>query len=151
MTAFKVPKKVKIQYQKVKIDRKWLLILGLLAILSFFVNIWPIIFLAMFSIANAFLLTIDRYINAPIDVELSTFSAVMMTKLYSLKWGIAVAILTKVAAIIYNKKFSVDHFFMIGGYIIAALIASIAPGSIVLAGVISTIVVNLYVVFVSKY
>ena len=75
----------------------------------------------------------------------------MMTQLYSVQWGIAVAILSKIAAIIYNKKFSIDHLFMMGGYTIAALIASIAPGPIVIAGIISTIVVNIYTVFVSKY
>ncbi|MBT3720093.1 hypothetical protein HN789_05125 [archaeon] len=146
-----VKKKRQIIYKKLNIDRKWLFIILFLAVLSFFIDIWQIIFLCMFSVGNAFLLTIDRYINAPVDIELSTFAAVIMTQLYTLKWGIAVAILSKVAAIIYNKKFSVDHLFMMGGYIVAALIASIAPGSIVVAGIISTIVVNLYVVFVSKY
>lgn len=151
MTASKLSKKIQIKYQSLKIDRKWLLILGFVAILSFFIDIWPIIFLCIFSVGNAFVLTLDRYLNAPVDIELSTFAAVMMTRAYTLKWGIAVALLSKIAAIIYNKKFSVDHLFMMGGYIIAALIASIAPGSIVFAGVLSTIVVNIYVVMVSKY
>ncbi len=149
MSALK--RKKNIQYRKVNIDRKWLILLIVLGILSFFIDLRPIIFLSIFSVANALLLTIDRYLNAPVDVELSTFSAVLLTSVFSLKWGIAAAILTKFAAIIYNKKFTIDHLFMIGGYMVAAVIASMMGNNIVTAGIISTIVTNIYVVFVSRY
>ena len=140
------------RYKKLNIDRKWIL-LGLFGfILSFFINIWPVIFISIFCIANAILLSIDRYVNAPIDIELSTFSAVLITTQYGLKWGIAVAILTKLAAIMYNKNIRVDHFFMIGGYVLAAFMANLLLGMpIVLLGILVTIITNTYVMFVSKF
>ena len=67
------------------------------------------------------------------------------------KWGIAAAILTKFAAIMYNRNVRVDHFFMVLGYIVAALMANTFSGGIVTIGIISTLIVNLYVVFVSKF
>ena len=142
---------VREQYKKLKIDRKWIIIGLTLALASFFIQIWPIIFLSIFCVANALLLTIDRYVNAPLDLEFSTFSAVLMTLVYGLKWGLLVAVMTKIAAILYNKNVRVDHLFMIFGYCIAAIVASIMPGSIVIVGVVSTIMVNIYTVFISKF
>ncbi|MBN2368711.1 hypothetical protein JXC34_06840 [Candidatus Woesearchaeota archaeon] len=154
MPVQKIPmKKIRRErYTKLNIDRKWLLLGAFGFILSFFINIWPLIFLSIFCVANAILLSIDRYINAPLDVELSTFSAVLMTTVYGLNWGIAVAVLTKVAAILYNKNIRVDHFFMIGGYVVAALFANVFRGLPIIAlGIIVTMITNLYVVFVSKF
>jgi hypothetical protein len=74
-----------------------------------------------------------------------------MTQVYGLNWGIANAIITKLAAIIHNKKFAVDHLFMMGGYCIAAVMASIIPGSLFTIGMLATIIVNLYIVFVSRF
>ncbi len=145
----------KIRYKKLNIERKWLVLGLFLAILSFFVNIWPIVFLGIFCIANSILLSIDRYVNAPLDLEFSTFSSILMTISYGLKWGIATALLTKIAAIIYNKRFTMDHVFMMIGYSIAALMANILSGnsvsSIVLIGIIATLATNLWIVFVSKF
>jgi hypothetical protein len=153
MSSSKLPKhkKQKIKYKGLKIPKQWIAIGIIVLIVSFFINIWPIIFLSLFCVANAILLSIDRYVSAPVDFEFSTFSAILMTQAYSLKWGIAVAVLTKLAAIVYNKKFAIDHLFMIGGYIVAALMASALPGNILTVGLIATLVVNLYVVFVSKF
>ncbi|MFH2019867.1 MAG: hypothetical protein ABIJ34_00485 [archaeon] len=152
MLVRKIPMiRIREQYKKLRIDRKWIVLGLILALLSFFVKIWPIIFLSAFCVVNAILLSIDRYINAPLDLEFSTFSAVLMTKAFGLNWGILVAVMTKIAAILYNKNVRVDHFFMIGGYVIAALIANILPGSVVVIGVLATIVVNIYTVFISRY
>jgi len=153
MSAQRVPKhkNQKIKYKGLKIPKQWIIIGVLVLIISFFINIWPIIFLSMFCVINSIILSIDRYVSAPIDFEFSTFAAILMTQAYSLKWGIAVAILTKLAAIVYNKKFAIDHLFMMGGYVIAALMANMLPGSILVVGLIATLVVNLYVVFVSKF
>jgi len=153
MSRTKLPKhkKQKIKYKGLKIPKQWIIIGVIVLIASFFINIWPIIFLSLFCVANSILLSIDRYVSAPVDFELSTFSAILMTQAYGLKWGIAVAILTKFAAIVYNKKFAIDHLFMMGGYVIAALMANLLPGSILIVGLLATLVVNLYVLFVSKF
>ncbi len=141
----------KIKYKKLNIDKKHI-VLGLtVLIVSFFINIWPIIFLSIFCVANAILLSIDRYVSAPVDLEFSTFSAILMTTAYGLKWGIAVGILTKMAAIVYNKKFTMDHAFMMIGYVIAAFMANMLSGSILFVGIITIIVTNLWIVFVSKF
>ena len=96
-------------------------------------------------------MSIDRYVQAPLDLELSTFSAVLLTSAFGLPWGIAAGVLTKFAAIAYNRNIRVDHFFMIGGYVLAAFIASLFHINIVLLGIIVTIIVNIYVLFVSKF
>jgi hypothetical protein len=142
------------RYTKLPIDRKWIMIALIVLLLSFFlkINIVAIIFLVVFCVGNAILLSIDRYISAPVDLELSTFSAVLMTTRYGLQWGIAAAILTKVAAILYNKNFMIDHLFMIGGYVVAAFMANLFGGvPLVLLGIIATIITNIYIVFVSKF
>jgi hypothetical protein len=155
MLVKKVPmSKIRQRYTKLPIDRKWIMIALIVLILSFFlkINIVAIIFLAIFCVGNAILLSLDRYISAPIDLELSTFSAVLMTTKYGLQWGIAAAVLTKMAAILYNKNFMIDHLFMIGGYIVAAFMASIFGGiPLVFLGIIATIITNIYIVFVSKF
>ena len=74
-----------------------------------------------------------------------------MTTAYGLKWGIAVGLLTKLAAIVYNKKFTMDHAFMMIGYVIAAFMASILTGSLLFVGIISIIMTNIWIVFVSKF
>jgi hypothetical protein len=142
------------RYTKLPIDRKWIMIALIVLLLSFFlkINIVAILFLVVFCVGNAILLSIDRYVSAPVDLELSTFSAVLMTTRYGLQWGIAAAILTKIAAILYNKNFMIDHLFMIGGYVVAAFMANLFGGvPLVLLGIIATIITNIYIVFVSKF
>jgi hypothetical protein len=146
-----IKKKRQIKYQKIKVNKKWLIIGAVLWIISFFIDLPPIIFLSIFCVANAILLSVDRYVNAPVDLELSTFSAILMTKVFSLQWGVATGILTKIAAIIHNKNFTIDHIFMMGGYVIAAFMANMIQGDILIVGILATIVVNIYVVFVSKF
>ena len=141
----------KIKYKKLNIEKKWIFLGLLLLIVSFFINIWPILFLSIFCVGNSILLSIDRYVSAPVDLEFSTFSAILMTTAYGLKWGIAVGLLTKLAAIVYNKKFTMDHAFMMIGYVIAAFMASILTGSLLFVGIISIIMTNIWIVFVSKF
>jgi hypothetical protein len=142
---------IRIKYQKININRKWIIFGILFWIISFFIEVWPIVFLSLFCIGNAIVLSLDRYVSMPIDVELSTFASILMTKAFGLQWGIATAIITKLAAIIHNKKFTMDHLFMVGGYCIAAFMASILPGSLFMVGLFATLVTNIYIVFVSKF
>jgi hypothetical protein len=147
-------REIRKKYKRLPIDRKWIILALLVFILSLLlkINIVPIIFLAIFCVANSILLSIDRYVQAPLDLELSTFSAILLTTRYGLQWGLAAAVLTKFAAIFYNKNIRVDHFFMIGGYVIAAFFANTFKGMpIILLGILVTIIVNIYTVFISKY
>ncbi|NTV22791.1 MAG: hypothetical protein HGA85_00255 [Nanoarchaeota archaeon] len=154
MSIKRIPmQKIREKYTRFSINKKYLAMGLFLWIISFFINVWPILFLSLFCVANALLLSIDRYIQAPLDLELSTFSAILMTIKYGLMWGIAAAVLTKFAAILYNKNIRVDHIFMIVGYVLAAFLAGILKGifPIVTVGILAAIIVNLYVVFISKY
>ncbi len=146
--------KIRQRYKKLPIDRKWIIIVLVLYLLCLIlkINIIPLIFLTIFCVANAIVLSIDRYVQAPIDIELSTFSAVLMTTRYGLQWGLLVAILSKMAAIFYNKNVRVDHFFMILGYVLAAVFANTFRGMpILLLGILVTIIVNIYTLFISKF
>ncbi|MEM3374487.1 MAG: hypothetical protein QXE31_04665 [Candidatus Woesearchaeota archaeon] len=155
MPIKKVPiSEVRKKYTKLPIDRKWLILGLIIYIFTFFLKIpiMPLIYLSIFCVSNALLLTIDRYVSLPIDVEFSTFTASLMTIAYGFKWGLFTAILTKFAAIVYNRNFRVDHIFMIIGYVISAIISNFLKAlPIVLIGIIATIVVNIYTIFVSKY
>ncbi len=144
-------KKFKIKYVNIDLDRKWLIIGAMFFIISFFINVWPLVFLGIFCVGNAIVLSLDRYVSLPIDIEFSTFSSILMTKVFGLEWGIANAIITKLSAIIHNKKFAMDHIFMIGGYCFAAILANMLPGSIFSIGLLATVIVNIYIVFVSKF
>lgn len=155
MRIKKVPmSQIRRKYRTLPIDRKWILLALVIFIMSFVfkIRVWPILFMIIFCVANALILSIDRYVNAPLDLEFSTFSAILMTLSYGLSWGIAVAVLTKIAAIVYNKNVRVDHLFMIFGYIIAAFIAnSLRFLPVLFIGIIAAVAVNIYVVFISKY
>lgn len=153
MFVRKIPmRRIREKYTRLNIDKRILFIALVVLAISFRINVWPLIFILVFCIANAILLSIDRYVNAPVDIELSTFSAILITTVYGLNWGILVAVLTKVAAILYNKVIRVDHFFMTGGYVLAALFANMFKGTnIVLLGIIVTLIVNIYVFLVSKF
>ncbi len=155
MRIKKIPmSKIRQKYKKLPIDRKWIVFALLIFVLAFFlkINVWPIMFVALFCVANAVLLSIDRYVSAPLDLELSTFSAVLMTIRYGIEWGLAVAVLTKLSAIFYNKNVRVDHFFMTIGYMLAAVIANLfGTMPVLVVGVIVTIIINLYVIFISRY
>ena len=140
------------KYKKFSIDRKYIIMGLALALVSMFIDIWPFVFLSLFCFLNSMVLSIDRYVSAPVDLEFSTFSAILFTKVYGLPWGIAAGLITKLVAMLYNKRVTVDHFFMMGGYTIAAFVASMIPGNnIIIIGVIVTLIVNLYIVFVSKF
>jgi hypothetical protein len=138
------------RYKKLNIDRRVLFILLLGVLLSFLFK--QIIFVAIFSAINALLLSIERRTGISQDIEFSTFSCVLFTRAYGLKWGIFMAFFTKLVANIYNSNFRVDHLFMIVGYAIASIITFLLPGTnIMWIGFIVTIIVNIYIFFVSKY
>ncbi|MBU0758316.1 MAG: hypothetical protein KKF44_09680 [Nanoarchaeota archaeon] len=134
------------------IDKKYFYIVLLLWLSSFMFNIWPFVFLAALCILNALLLIYDRYVDAPIDLELSTFSAIIMTLTFGVKWGIIAAVMTKVAVIISNRDFNKNSLIAMSSYVLAALATHMLPPmNIILLGVIVVMVVNLNNFIVFKY
>ena len=133
-------------------NRKYLMLILSIWIMSFIIDIWPIIFLALFCVANAMLLSVFKHIQAPIDIEMITFPVVLMTIKYGLLWGIALAILSSIFHIIYNKEFSIAQVFFLMGYFASAFLASFFHGiNIVLLGVLITVVINFYFAFISRF
>ena len=138
------------RYKKFNVDKRIFLVFLLAILLSFIFK--QVIFIVIFSIINALLLSIERTTGISQDIEFSTFSSVLFTRVYGLKWGLFMAIFTKFVANLYNSTFRIDHLFMIVGYSIAALITHSLPGvNIMWVGIIATIVVNIYIYVVSKY
>ncbi|MFH0876133.1 MAG: hypothetical protein V1859_09425 [archaeon] len=142
------------RYKSLNIDKR--IIIGGLAllILGFFIDIKRIGILCGLVFLNCMLLSLDRYISMPVDLEFSTFSAILFSTVYGLKWGLVAGAVTKLAAMFYNANIRLDHFFMIGGYCMSAVFASILTPfhiPILYVGLICVIIVNIYIVFVSKY
>ena len=132
----KVIKKTKSQYSKVKqvnltsplVTRILfgLIILLFLSLLGF--NIKLLFFLVISIVFNAFLANFQLKRVLPTDFELSTFSTVMVTLAFDLRWGIIIAIFSKLIASIYTGSVLADHFFMILTYINAAVLAFLFTG-----------------------
>jgi len=126
---------------------------------SFLMDIRPILFFIVFCMSNALFLTYERYVEIPMDVELSTFLSILMTLKYGLVWGILTAIFSKIASMLYNRDFNRNSIFSMMGYILAAVFAHLLHGlNILHIGIIVTLLVNLYyfiiyrfVVFLSQY
>lgn len=138
------------RYQKLRIDRRILLIFFAGILLSFIFR--QIIFVIVFSAVNAFILSVERKTGIAHDMEFSTFSCVLFTRAYSLQWGLFMAFFTKLVADIYNSNFRVDHLFMVLGYSAAAVITYLFPSAnIMLLGFLIVIIINIYIFFVSKF
>lgn len=151
-------KPVKSQYSKLKefrINSPFFsrIIFGtlFLIILSFFVNLKLIFFLIFAAIFNSLLQRFQLQTNMPTDFELSTFTTVLITAAFGLKWGILNAILSKLVASIYTGSVIIDHFFMIATYINAAVLTSILGSSnLVFNGLIIVIINCIIMFFISK-
>ncbi|MEK6917075.1 MAG: hypothetical protein AABW92_05000 [Nanoarchaeota archaeon] len=142
----------RLDYKKFEINKKWVFLGLLVWITSFFIDIWPIIFLTFFCIINSVMLSFKRYFDAPVDPEFSTFSAILMTVQYGLIYGILAGILTKFVSMMYIKNIKVNYFFMMTGYVVAAFLANIFRGyNVVVLGLIVTLLANTYLFFVRKF
>ncbi len=134
----------------VKLRNVSLSILGLV-LLSFIMPVWPVMVLVIFCIGNSLLLSIDRYVDANHDLELSTFSAVLFSVKYGLMWGIAAAILTKIAEILYNKNLAPDDVLGVIAFIVAACLGYIFRSvDIAILGACITVAINILNVILSK-
>ncbi|MEK6916564.1 MAG: hypothetical protein AABW92_02370 [Nanoarchaeota archaeon] len=128
----KLIKKIKSKYSKVEgiklnsplITRLLIVFIGLI-VLSIFVNIKLISFLVIITGFNAWLAGFQLRRGIPTDLELSTFATVLTTIAFGFKWGIFIAIFSKLFASISTGDLKADHFFMILTYIIAAIITAL--------------------------
>ncbi|MEM4397055.1 MAG: hypothetical protein QW757_00345 [Candidatus Woesearchaeota archaeon] len=150
----KLIKPVKSQYSKLKefrINSPLLsrILIGsiFLLILSFFVNVKLIFFLIIAAVFNSVLQRFQLQTNMPTDFELSTFTTVLITASFGLKWGIVNAILSKLIASIYSGSVIIDHFFMIATYINAAFLTTIFGTSNILFTGIIIVIINCVLMF----
>lgn len=121
-------------------------------ILSYVVDIKPFLFLIVLCILNVILMLYDRYVELPIDIELSTFSATLMTIKFGLFWGILAGLLTKIVVIISNKDFNKNSIFSLSAYALVAVFANILKDIHFLTlGIIIAFLVNFYVFLVFKF
>lgn len=125
-------KQTKSQYSKLKqfnfkspLITRILLVIIALAVLSFFINLKLIIFLIVATAFNGWLANFQLRFGVPTDFELSTFATVLITLAFGIRWGIFIAILSKLFATLSSGSLLVDHFFMMGTYVLAAVIASV--------------------------
>ena len=147
-------KKTKSQYSKLKqfniksplVTRILLVVLALI-VLSFFVNVKLIAFLIIAVVFNAWLANFQLRIGMPTDFELSTFATVLVTLSFGIRWGIFIAIFSKLFATLSSGSLLVDHFFMMGTYVLSAIIASLFPiSNVFLLGMI-IVLVNCVIMF----
>ena len=137
----------------VNIDaKKWMIfVLGCIAV-SYFVNIWPVLLIGVLCMVNAFMLRYERYVDLPIDIELSTFSAILMALKYGVMWGIAAGIATKFAVMISNRDFNRNSIVSLSGYVLAAVFAGIFSDlPILYLGLLVTLLVNLFTFLVMRF
>lgn len=151
-------KTTKSQYSKVKSVRlnsslvsRILIGTIVFIILSIFVNIKLVLFLILAAVFNSMLQTFQLTKGLPTDFELSTFTTVLVTSVFGLKWGILNAVFSKLVASIYTGNIVVDHIFMIATYINAAIISSIFGGTnVLLIGVIIVLINAVLMFLISK-
>ncbi len=147
-------KKTKAKYSKVKqlkldapVVSRALFVLISLIFISIFIDIRLVVFLVAATMFNAWLADFQAKRGFPTDFELSTFSTVIVSSTFGLKWGIFIAIFSKLFASIFTGNLLADHFFMIMTYINAAVLASfIHAGSILYLGM-GIVIVNAVLMF----
>lgn len=155
----KVIKKAKSRYSKVKqinltsplVTRILfgLVVLLVLSLLGF--NVKLLLFLVISIVFNAFIANFQLKRGLPTDFELSTFSTVMVTLAFDLRWGIIIAIFSKLIASIYTGNVLADHFFMILTYINAAILAFLFTGlNPFLVGMIIVVINTIIMFLISK-
>jgi hypothetical protein len=134
------------------INRKWIFLALCFVAASYLINVWPIVFLVLFCILNVVLLIYDRYVEVPLDFELSTFSAFIMTLKFGLVWGILAGVITKIAVIISNKDFNRNSIIAIAGYAMAAVFASLFHSlPILVSGILVVLLVNVFTALIMRF
>lgn len=147
-------KRVKAQYSKINairlntplVNRILFVIIGLV-IASFFINVKLLLFLIIATGFNTWLAGFQIKRGLPTDFELSTFATILTTVVFGLKWGIFIAIFSKLFACISTGSVVVDHFFMIATYVNGAIWAAIFSGAPIFALGIVIVIMNCVLMF----
>jgi hypothetical protein len=119
-----------------------------LLIVSQFIPYKLVIF---FTLASLFNTSLQKFVlkrGLPADFELSTFLTVLTAMAYGLKYGIIVAILSKLVVSVGTSYIVADHFFMIVTYVLAAVISFVFRGGDVLFVGLVVVVINCIVMFI---
>jgi hypothetical protein len=125
-----------------------------LMIASMMFDVRPFILVAVFSVGNALFMTYERFITVPLDIELSTFTTILMTLRFGLAWGIVTAVATKMAQVLYNKDFNMNSAFSILQYVLIAFSVHMIAGfsmPIIMLGFIGVVVGNIFGFLMLKY
>lgn len=117
-------------------------------------DIMPFILVLVFCVANALFMTYERFISVPLDIELSTFTTIIMTLRFGLMWGIITAVGTKMAQVFYNKDFNINSAFSIIQYVLIAFLTNMISGfslPIIITGFIAVTIGNVFGFLMLKY
>ncbi|MEM2131583.1 MAG: hypothetical protein QXR96_03595 [Candidatus Woesearchaeota archaeon] len=105
---------------------KFKIILSILALIAFILPLikfyQSLIFILILSLFNSFLMIYERYVDLPIDLELTTFNVFFITYKYNLFFGILAGFISNLAAMIMNKDFSSESIFAITSYFLLAFV-----------------------------
>ncbi|NTV23807.1 MAG: hypothetical protein HGA85_05540 [Nanoarchaeota archaeon] len=155
----KLIRRIKEPYSKVKgfkinsplVSRALIVLIFLILLKIIGVPIQLIMFLVGAIFFNAWLQTFQLSKGLPTDFELSTFASVLVTATFGWKWGLFIAIASKLFACIYTGSLLVDHFFMMSTYINAVLMTLLlGSGNILVTGFIIIIINCILMFMISK-
>ncbi|MBN1502943.1 hypothetical protein JW930_05345 [Candidatus Woesearchaeota archaeon] len=147
----KIEKRHYTQILRGKLFQRILIGTILILLLSIFVDIKLVIFLSIAVAFNAYLALFQLKRGLPTDFELSTFAAVLTTMAFGIKWGLFIAIFSKLIASIYSGSIIVDHIFMIITYCIAALATHVFRFVNVKALGMAIVVMNCIIMFLVSH
>jgi hypothetical protein len=146
--------KTKAPYSKVKAFKlsspfvtRALLVIIFLLLISIFINIKLVLFLAFAIVFNSLLQQFQLKRGLPTDFEVSTFATVLVTLVFGIGWGIFIAVFSKLIASIYTGNVVADHFFMIMTYLNAAILTSLLRGMPIIALGLLIVAINAIVMF----
>ena len=152
-------KKTKAKYGKVKqfklttpfISRILIVFLTFVILAIFGIKPVLIIFLLISVFFNARLANFQAKKGLPTDFELSTFSTVMVTAAFGIKWGLFIAIFSKLFASLSTGNLLADHFFMMATYVNAVILTALfGGGNILLLGLIIAGINSVLMFLISK-
>ncbi len=110
------------------------------------------IVMILFILANVLIGRIRRVIPMPIEIEVVTLGTVVCTMLYGFGAGVFVAVFSAIIGAVIAKRISPYTLVMVVGYIIVATIATaFNPADVVKAGIILTIVNNLFIFCIFQF
>lgn len=110
------------------------------------------IVMILFIVANILIGRVRRVIPVPIEIEVVTLGTVICSILYGFSAGVFVAVFSAIIGAVIAKRISPYTLVMVLGYIIVATVATgFDATSIVKAGIILTLVNNIFIFCVFQF